>query len=185
MSYPHLLDHVLIGTHSTAFRLGRKNVKSRSLRYSTQMETLLQWANILHDGNLCVVRYWAKNRGFFTIQIFSQEFFFFKFLSFEKKSVFHNLNLKMMKINKIESFLRPDFLTTRNKPPNINIQFLQYTSALGMEYFNTHIISKYFTQILKNIYNISRWIYSEALRFKSRHFELPFRGGCVVKPLNG
>ena len=38
-----------------------------------------------------------------------------------EKDVFHNLNLKMMKINSNVNFLKPYFLITRNKPSNINI----------------------------------------------------------------
>ena len=40
-----------------------------------------------------------------------------------EKTVFHNLNLKMMKINNKVNFLKSYFLITRKKPPNINIPY--------------------------------------------------------------
>ena len=67
------------------------------------METLLEWANILHDEITGVVWYYGKKSRIFTFQIFFTRVM--KMESFHNfiiwgKCEFHNLNLKIMKINK-------------------------------------------------------------------------------------
>ena len=71
-------------------------------------ETLLEWVNILRDEITDVLWYCDKNSG-----ILPSRFFFtrvMKMMSFPiliicGKGVFHNLNLKMMKINNEVNFL--------------------------------------------------------------------------------
>ena len=79
------------------------------------METLLEWAIILHDEISGVVWYCAKNAEIFPVQIFFTKAM--KIVSFQH---FDHFYLKMMKIIDIVHFLKPNFITTRNKPPSIN-----------------------------------------------------------------
>ena len=89
------------------------------------METLLVWADILHDEITGIVWYCAKNSGFFYQIVFARVMKMVSFHNFDhlRKIVFHNLNLKMMEINNKVHFLKSYFLIMRNKSTNINIPY--------------------------------------------------------------
>ena len=90
------------------------------------MKTWLDWAKNFHDKMTIVVGYCAKNPGICILHIFHQsdeKGIFSNFSSFEGKCVFHNMNLKIMKIDIKVNFLKPYFLITRIKPLNPNIPY--------------------------------------------------------------
>ena len=90
------------------------------------METLLAWADILHDETTGAVILCQKFTSFYSLNLIKQSDeigVFSQFWSFEEKVYFITWIWKLWKFVIKLVFVKTYFLITRNKHPNINISY--------------------------------------------------------------